>query len=703
MHDTRVSIGTARMNGSDVPGRSWWLTALVGLTALGAAATGVSRLDWGAVAIMTALGLGTGLFAFPIGGGAYVSFSTAVFVAAVALFGTPVAIVVVAATTAILNSVCFRRNVRSTLADAGAQVIAVGAAGLVYAAVGGRLVPTSMSLLDAGRCFAAFVTYGAVASAMRAVAAVTVTNPLAEYARWFAGRGVIVELAMLPLALLLIASYTPGEPATFPLLAVVLMVSSAAGKALWDARESLVRRVSELKVLNAAAHALSDARHMRDVTATLRAHAAQLMGARSVTLSLCLDENGLVEALGTDDGASGRRRPTAAEAWVMKHRLPLVAADPTRDCPQEWGGSSESRPTTGTWLGVPLLRGAKMLGVLSVLGSGRRSLSSQDADLLSALGNQVARVVENVRLLERLEESRADLERSNRTLEDRVRERTRQLEKARCELEDLNEGLERRIEERTEELESVHTRVIQSGRLAAVGELAAGIAHELNNPLAGILGYAQYDLERVLARQAAGLSPEETAQVATHIRHVERETQRCKRIVENLLTFARGARCEFADVDVNDIVERTVECTERQLAMRGIELDVRLDRTLPSITGDSSELQHVFANIILNARNAMSDGGRLRIQTMRDAAAGRGDRVAVRFEDTGHGIAKEDMLRIFEPFFTTHPGEESSGLGLSVSHGIVREHGGEIEVESVEGSGAAFTVRLPARGPAGAC
>jgi signal transduction histidine kinase len=700
MHDTRVSIAGNWANEREVPGRSWWLTALVGLTAIGVATVGVSRLDWGAVAIMTALGLGTGLFAFPIGGGACVSFSTAVFVAAMALFGTPVAILVVAATTAILDSLCFRRGFRMTSSDAGAQVIAVGAAGLVYGAVGGRLVPTSMTLLDAAHCFAAFVTYGAVASAMRAVAAVTVRNPLAEYARWFAGKGVIVELAMLPLALLLIASYTPGEPATFPLLAVVLMVSSAAGKALWDARESLVRRVGQLRVLNAAAHSLSDARRMRDIIAGLRAHAAQLLGARSVTLSLRLDESGKVESLSTDDTATGPCRPTAAEAWVMKHRLPLVAADPSRECPDEWSGSSERRPTQGTWLGVPLLRGSRMLGVLSVLGSGWRSLSTQDADLLSALGNQVAHVVENVRLLERLEESRADLERSNRTLEDRVRERTRELEKARRELESLNGDLELRVEERTRELESVHAKVVRSGRLAAVGELAAGIAHELNNPLAGILGYAQYDLERVLAREATGLGPAETAQVATHIRHVEREAQRCKKIVENLLTFARGARCEFNDVDVNDIVERTVECTERQLAMRGIELTVHLDRSLPCINGDSSELQHVFANIILNARNAMSDGGQLRIRTLRDLAEGGAERVAVRFEDTGHGVAKEDLVRIFEPFFTTHPGEETSGLGLSVSHGIVKEHGGEIEVESLQGSGTTFTVRLPVRAAA---
>lgn len=700
MQDSKVSVGGNWANGNDLPGRSWWITAAVGLTAVGISAFGIRSLDWGAVAIMTALGLGTGLFAFPIGHGSYVSFSTAVFVASLALFGTPVAIWVVAATTGILNCLCFRRNARSAVADMGAQVIAAGAAGIVYGLVGGRLVPAGMTFLDAGRCLLMFVTYGAVASMMRSVAAVTTRNPLAEYARWIAGRGVIIELAMLPLALLLIASYTPGEPATFPLLAVVLMVSSAAGKALWDAREALLKRVGELRVLNEAAHALSDARHVRDIVTAIRGHAAQLLGARVLALSLANEETGQVESHVTPDGAGGDATgrphcPTSAEAWVMKHRLPLVAQEATQSCPEEWSRTPEDRPGTGAWLGVPLLRGRKLMGVLSVLGSGRRSLCQQDAELLSALGNQVARVVDNVMLYERLEESRAALERWNRTLEEKVCERTRELELARADLEELNVDLEQRVLQRTEALEDIQAKVVESGRLAAVGELAAGIAKELNNPLAGILGYSQYDLERTLERQDKGLSAEEARQFVTHLRHIEREAQRCKRIVENLLTFSRGARCAFTSVDVNAVLEQTLEYTERQLAMRGIEVDVKLDRALPCVVGDSQELQQVFANIILNARNAMAEGGRLTIRTALGENGAHERHVAVRFEDTGCGIPPEDITRIFEPFFTTRAVGEGPGLGLSVSYGIVKGHGGDIEVESAQGTGAAFTVRLP--------
>lgn len=700
MQESRVNVGGNWANGNDLPGRSWWLTAAVGLTAIGVATLGIRSLDWGAVAIMTALGLGTGLFAFPIGRGSYVTFSTAVFVASLALFGTPVAIWVVAATTGILNTICFRRSARSVLADMGAQVIAAAAAGIAYRLVGGRLVPTSMTFVDAGRCLLMFVAYGAVASVMRSVAAATPKNPVMEYARWIAGRGVIIELAMLPLALLLIASYTPGEPATFPLLAVVLMVSSAAGKALWDAREALVKRVGELRVLNEAAHALSNPRHVRDIVTAIRGHAGQLLGARVLTLSLCNEETGQVESYATPDGAAadGADRPhcpTSAEAWVMRHRLPLVVQEATQSCPDEWSHTPEDRPGTGAWLGVPLLRGRKLLGMLSVLGSGRRSLCQQDAELLSALGNQVARVVDNVRLYERLEESRADLERWNRTLEEKVGERTLELTRARTELEELNGDLERRVAQRTEALESIQAKVVESGRLAAVGELAAGIANELNNPLAGILGYSQYDLERTLARQDKGLSPEEAQQLATHLRHIEREAQRCKRIVENLHTFSQGARSSVTSVDVNALLEQTLECTERQLATRGIEVDMKLDRALPCIVGDSQELQQVFANIILNARNAMADGGRLTIRTSIDDSGAREKQVAVRFEDTGRGIPPEDLTRIFEPFFTTRAVGDAPGLGLSVSYGIVKSHGGDIDVESARGAGAAFTVRLP--------
>jgi len=513
---------------------------------------------------------------------------------------------------------------------------------------------------------------------------------------------------MLPLALLLIASYTPGEPATFPLLAIVLMVSSAAGKALWDAREALVKRVGELKVLNEAAHALSDARHLRDIVTAIRGQAGQLLGARVLTLSLTNEETGQVESYVTPDGAAvdGTDRPhcpTSAEAWVIKHRLPLVAQEATQNCPDEWSRAPQDRPGDGAWLGVPLLRGRKLLGVLSVLGSGRRSLCQQDADLLSALGNQVARVVDNVRLYERLEESRADLERWNRTLEDKVTARTRELERARAELEELNGDLERRVAQRTEALESIQAKVVESGRLAAVGELAAGIAKELNNPLAGILGYSQYDLERMIEHPDKGLSVEEARQLTTHLRHIEREAQRCKRIVENLLTFSRGARCTFTSVDVNAVLEQTLECTERQLAMRGIKVDVQMDSALPCIVGDSQDLQQVFANIILNARNAMAEGGRLTIRTSLDEDAAREKQVTVRFEDTGCGIPPEDLTRIFEPFFTTRAVAGETGLGLSVSYGIVKQHGGDIEVESARGAGAAFTVRLPTTATDQAC
>jgi len=679
---------------------SWWLVSALAGVALVASAAQMEGLDWGAVAIMTALGLGTGLFAFPLGRGAYVSFGKAVFVAALALFGIPVGICVVAATTAVLNGVCFRRKLAPALADVGAHILAAGAAGAMYALVGGRILPTSMTAADAGRCFVMFLTFGAALSLTRRLAIVTGQSLRSECARWIAGRGVFAEVAMLPLALLLVASYTPGEPATFPLLIVVLIVLSAAGKALWDAREAALRRADELRILNQTAQTLSGTRDVSEIAAAVGAHIADLVGSRS--FALVLRDEGSEQAVsyaGSTDGstppARETRRATCLEAWVMNHGAALLAPDDSTSCPEAWGNDPGLRPLTGSWVGVPLGCGAKLLGVLSARSSSNGSFAVRDAELLNAFGNQVARAIDNARMSERLSESKAAVERWNVHLEDKVAERTREVERAKAELASLNRDLERRVEERTHELQSIQAKVLEAGRLAAVGELAAGIANELNNPLGGILGYTQYDLERLLSREGSGLSADEARDVGRHLRHVEREAQRCKRIVENLLRFSAGARCAFSNVDVNEILEQTVECTGRQLSMRGIELDLSLDRSLPSVVGDPQELQHVFANFILNARSSMAEGGTLRIRTSLDAGQDGEKQVAVRFEDSGGGIQPADVTRVFEPFFRASNAREGSGLGLSVSYGIVKQHGGDIDVESQVGAGSAFTVRLP--------
>lgn len=249
--------------------------------------------------------------------------------------------------------------------------------------------------------------------------------------------------------------------------------------------------------------------------------------------------------------------------------------------------------------------------------------------------------------------------------------------------------------ERVRELHEMQSKLVESGKMAAVGELAAGVAHELNNPIGGILGYAQFDLEKAVSHSQSGLRSDEMAPLIRHLSFIERESKRCSAIVKNLLQFAQSEKTSFLPLDVNDVVEDALQFTAGQLTSYGVEVETDLEDGLPQVVGDRGQLQQVFANIIINARNAMGSEGRLRVFTESVASQEGGQEVKVSFEDTGCGINPENLSRIFEPFFTTQKVGDGTGLGLSVSYGIVREHGGDIEVESEVGAGSMFSVLLP--------
>ncbi|HEY6344752.1 MAG TPA: ATP-binding protein [Bryobacteraceae bacterium] len=223
-------------------------------------------------------------------------------------------------------------------------------------------------------------------------------------------------------------------------------------------------------------------------------------------------------------------------------------------------------------------------------------------------------------------------------------------------------------------------RLIQADKLSSIGLLAAGVAHEVNTPLAVISTYAQ-----MLAKQISG-----DAQKAPLLEKIARQTFRASEIVNSLLNFSRTSRSEFTALDLNKIVRETLTLMEHQLAQANIGVELDLDSSLPRVKGDSGKLQQVFLNLFLNARDAMESGGCLRVSSYRET---RGVRVAV--ADSGSGIAPENLARIFDPFFTTKTARKGTGLGLSVSYGIVREHGGEIEVESQVGNGTKFVLAFP--------
>ncbi len=244
-----------------------------------------------------------------------------------------------------------------------------------------------------------------------------------------------------------------------------------------------------------------------------------------------------------------------------------------------------------------------------------------------------------------------------------------------------NSRLYEDVKRQMAELRQTQAQLVQSAKLAAIGELAANIAHEINNPLTSVLGFASYIAERVPEgdpmREELGLIMEEAA--------------RARDIVRDLLDFSRQREFSPEPTDINTVLEQTVAMLRRQGSLDQIQVTEEYAQDLPLVEADVSRLKQVFLNILNNAVYAMPDGGSLRLRTRLAGSA-----VEIEFTDTGTGIAPEHLDRIFDPFFTTKPAVSGTGLGLSVSLGIVQAHGGTIEVQSQLGQGSTFTVRLPA-------
>jgi two-component system NtrC family sensor kinase len=230
--------------------------------------------------------------------------------------------------------------------------------------------------------------------------------------------------------------------------------------------------------------------------------------------------------------------------------------------------------------------------------------------------------------------------------------------------------------------------LIQSEKLSAIGELISGIAHELNNPLTGVMGYSQLLQMRGDLDERAKDSLVKINNLAT----------RCQRIVQNLLSFARKQKPERTLTSINEIIERTVELRSYELQVNNIELLLELDPLLPRTIADAHQLQQVFLNVITNAEQAMLEAkgrGRLTIRTRNDNAGGR---VVIEIADDGPGIPEQHLTKIFDPFFTTKEVGKGTGLGLSLAYGIIKEHAGNIYARSRLGEGSTFVIELPVIG-----
>ncbi len=258
------------------------------------------------------------------------------------------------------------------------------------------------------------------------------------------------------------------------------------------------------------------------------------------------------------------------------------------------------------------------------------------------------------------------------------------LQQAHADLRALNESLEHQVEERTTALRSAQAQLIQSEKMSSLGKLAASVAHEINNPLAGILTYAKL-LIRMHEEGEFTDGMRETC--ARNLRLVQRETERCSAIVRNLLDFARQRPPSLKDLDVSGVVEEALSLLAHRLQMQNVTLEKDLP-PLPLVKADFGQLRQSFVNVAMNACEAMANGGTLRV-----ASRAVGTSVEVRLTDTGPGIAPEHLSHILDPFFTTK--EKGTGLGLSVVYGIIDRHGGTLDIQSEVGKGTTVVVRLP--------
>ena len=309
----------------------------------------------------------------------------------------------------------------------------------------------------------------------------------------------------------------------------------------------------------------------------------------------------------------------------------------------------------GSEMCVAIREGVKILGIIDVESSSRNAFTHNDFMALESLAGILASVITSADQYQRLQFTVSQL-------------RSMQVE----------------LHDRMEAQRKTENRLIQAAKLAAVGEMAAGIAHELNNPLTSVTGFAELALEEL----------PEGNQSRKDLELVMREARRARDVVRRLLDFARQSESTRARASLNEIVDDVVALSRHLIHTTGVELKINLDVSLPWVLVDANQMKQVLLNLVHNALQAMPDGGEMEISS---ASRSRNDRkwVVVSVRDTGVGIPQPEQTRIFEPFFTTKGDQGGTGLGLSVTYGIITDHGGQIDVESEPGAGSKFTVWLP--------
>ena len=430
----------------------------------------------------------------------------------------------------------------------------------------------------------------------------------------------------------------------------VLAEKRFMNKGMRDVDQQLERRVKELNILYGVGKSVTSLLDLEKVLNRIVEAAVFVTGAEEGSLLLVDKDTGELYLR-----AARNLGETFARGFRLKveHSIAGQVVKTGEPILQSTQDEETLKVKTGylvkSLVNVPLKAKEEVIGVLAVNNKiSSRPFTDNDVHLLSALADYATIAIVNAQLYE--------------------------------ETKRWSEELEHKIEERTQELRTAQEQLLQSEKLASIGQLAAGVAHEINNPMGVILGFAQGILKTL---------PED-ALLRKPLTTVEKESLRCKRIVQNLLDFARRSEPTLHLININKLIDASCELVEHPISLQDVKLIKGYDPALPSIMVDPNQLQQVFINIMLNAYQAMPNGGTLHITTRKV-----GSDLQVIFTDTGTGIPPEKIQNIFDPFFTTKEVGEGTGLGLSVSYGIVKAHGGDIEVESQAGKGTTFVIKLP--------
>ncbi len=259
----------------------------------------------------------------------------------------------------------------------------------------------------------------------------------------------------------------------------------------------------------------------------------------------------------------------------------------------------------------------------------------------------------------------------------------------------LSRKMVSRIVKMDKEKQIMNTQIVETGKLASIGELAAGIAHEINNPVAIMVeesGWIEDLLEEEDLKESENL-----AEFRRALRQIDIQGKRCKEITHKLLSFARKSDSTAQDVQINELLREVISLSQQRAKYSNVTIRTSLDESLPAVKVSESEMQQVFLNLINNALDAMEKtGGTLKIAS-RTVSGPHGQELLIRVEDEGNGIPEANLSRIFDPFYTTKPVGKGTGLGLSICYGIIKQLNGDIEVKSAIGAGTCFTIRIPVK------